>query len=300
MPSEAADWSPAILPATTRIDHDDIELPGGQFLMGDAFEEGYPDDGELPRHQVALDPFHIDSATVTVAQFAAFVAEANYRTEAEIVGSSAVFHLAVQAKRKHVIGTFGMPWWLAVEGADWRHPFGPLSDTNGVEDHPVVHISHNDALAYCRWAGRALPTEAEWEYAARGGLAGARYAWGNDLLPDGQHQANIWQGTFPTHNTADDGWRATAPVQSYPPNGFGLYQTAGNVWEWCADWFDKDYYARSPAKNPQGPGDGIERVMRGGSFLCHASYCNRYRVAARTGNTPNSSASNIGFRTIRR
>lgn len=289
----------SVSPSCDLIPHDEVPLAGGDFMMGDAFGEGYPTDGEQSPHPVRVDPFLMDVTAVTVAQFAAFVAATGYRTEAEIEGSSAVFHLAVQAKRKHVLGSFGMPWWVGVQGADWRHPFGPLSDTGGLEDHPVVHVTHNDALVYCRWAGRALPTEAEWEYAARGGLAESRYAWGDELTPDGQHRANIWQGVFPSFNSAEDGWLATAPVRSFAPNGFGLYQMAGNVWEWCADWFDAGYYTRAPRLNPLGPDDGTERVMRGGSYLCHTSYCNRYRVAARTGNTPNSSSGNVGFRTVR-
>ncbi|AXC50579.1 formylglycine-generating enzyme family protein [Paracoccus suum] len=288
----------APLPAPDPVQHHDVAVPAGTFRMGDAFGEGYPADGEGPVHAVTLPAFRIDAEAVSVARFAAFVETTGYLTEAERHGSSAVFHLAVQAARKDVVGSFGMPWWLAVRGADWRHPFGPLSGIDGAMDHPVVHVSHNDALAYCIWARRGLPTEAQWEYAARGGLAGQRYPWGNELTPDGTHQANLWQGVFPTWNSGDDGSLATAPARSFEPNGFGLYQPAGNVWEWCADWFDPGYYAVSPAVSPPGPETGTERVMRGGSYLCHASYCNRYRVAARTGNAPNSSCGNIGFRTV--
>jgi Uncharacterized conserved protein len=161
-----------------------------------------------------------------------------------------------------------------------------------------VHVSWDDAVAYCAWAARRLPTEAEWEYAARGGLEGARYAWGNELTPGGEHRCNIFQGEFPQRNTVHDGYAATAPVGAFPPNGYGLYEMAGNVWEWCADWFLPRYYARSPRQNPQGPPFGTGRVMRGGSFLCHASYCNRYRVAARSSNTADSTSSNCGFRTV--
>jgi len=268
--------------------------------MGDHFAEGYAEDGEGPVHAVDLAPFAIDVDCVTVRQFAAFVEQTGWATEAERQGFSAVFQLAVMARNADVIGPMGVPWWLAVRGADWRHPFGPLSSADDFLDHPVVHVSHGDALAYCAWAGRDLPTEAEWEYAARGGLSGRRFAWGDDLMPEGRHRANIWQGAFPLFNSGEDGWRATAPSGSFEPNGFGLHQTAGNVWEWCRDWFSPGYYAVSPSDNPQGPATGEERVMRGGSFLCHASYCNRYRVAARSSNTPNSSASNIGFRTVGR
>jgi sulfatase modifying factor 1 len=283
-----------------RAKHEDRELPGGTFLMGDHFSEGYAEDGELPVHEVELSPFAIDTCCVTVRQFAEFVDDTGFVTEAEKEGFSAVFHLAVMARNADVIGPMGVPWWLGVRGADWRHPYGPMSTADDLMDHPVVHVSHDDALAYCAWAGRDLPTEAEWEYAARGGLVGKRYAWGDELMPEGQHRANIWQGAFPLYNSGEDGWRATAPVRSFEPNGFGLYQTAGNVWEWCRDWFSAGYYSASPRKDPQGPETGEERVMRGGSFLCHASYCNRYRVAARSSNTPNSSTSNIGFRTVRR
>jgi formylglycine-generating enzyme required for sulfatase activity len=231
--------------------------------------------------------------------FAAFIAATGYRTEAEVYGSSAVFHLLATAKNEDILGAAaGAPWWLNVRGADWAHPTGPDSHWEDVPDHPAVHVSHNDAVAYCRWAGRRLPTEAEWEYAARGGLVGKRYAWGDDLTPDGVHRCNIWQGTFPKTNTVEDGYLGTAPVRSFPPNGYGLYEVAGNVWEWCSDWFLPRYYRNSPTDNPQGPTIGAGRVMRGGSYLCHDSYCNRYRVAARTSNTPESSSGNCGFRTV--
>jgi formylglycine-generating enzyme required for sulfatase activity len=267
--------------------------------MGDSFAEGYQADGEVPVHAVGLDSFRIDATAVTNRQFADFVEATGYKTEAEVYGTAAVFHLIVHAEQTDILGpVVGSPWWLSVKGADWAHPTGPKQHWTEIPDHPVVQVSHNDALAYCAWAGRRLPTEAEWEYAARGGLASQRYPWGNNLMgTDGTHHCNIWQGTFPTINTQNDGYLSTAPVRSFPPNGFGLYEVSGNVWEWCSDWFLPKYYRNSPATNPQGPSIGAGRVMRGGSYLCHDSYCNRYRVAARSHNTPDSSTGNCGFRT---
>ncbi|WP_081998624.1 formylglycine-generating enzyme family protein [Sinomonas humi] len=282
-----------------RAHHDDVAVPGGAFQMGDAFGEGYPGDGETPVHEVELPGFRIDATAVTNAMFAAFVEATGYRTEAERYGTSAVFHLLVKANDDDVLGAAaGAPWWLNVRGADWAHPRGTLSHWTAAPDHPVVQVTWHDAQAYCSWAGRRLPTEAEWEYAARGGLAGKRYAWGDELTPDGQHRCNIWQGTFPTVNTQDDGFLGTAPVRTFPANGYGLYEMAGNTWEWCNDWFLPKYYRNSPRQNPQGPTIGAGRVMRGGSYLCHESYCNRYRVAARTSNTPDSSSGNCSFRTV--
>lgn len=283
-----------------RAVHEDVALPGGTFSMGDPFDEGYPSDGERPVHEVELHAFRIDTTAVTNRQFAAFVEATGYRTEAEQYGTSAVFHLAANAPGADIVGEAeGAPWWLNVSGADWAHPGGRNSHWQDLPDHPAVHVSHNDALAYCSWAGRRLPAEAEWEYAARGGLVARRYPWGDDLLDDGGgHLCNIWQGRFPTSNTTEDGYTATAPVKSFAPNGYGLYEVSGNVWEWCADWFLPKYYRNSPRENPPGPTIGHGRVMRGGSYLCHESYCNRYRVAARTFNTAESSMGNCGFRTV--
>ncbi|MBN9077267.1 MAG: sulfatase modifying factor 1 (C-alpha-formyglycine- generating enzyme 1) [Rhizobiales bacterium 65-79] len=300
---------PAALPGNRAEDHrgvggthliEQVALPGGRFLMGDTMGDGYPGDGERPVHPVSVSPFTIDATSVTNDDFARFVEATGYRTEAEIFGYSAVFHLALQADENDILGQPPRtPWWLGVAEADWRRPNGRKSSIEGLGDHPVVHVSWNDAQAYCRWAGRRLPTEAEWEYAARGGLAGKRHPWGDDLLGgEGEHRCNIWQGTFPTVNDGADGWLATAPVRSYAPNGYGLWQMIGNVWEWCADWYDPCYYARSPEENPTGPEIGSVRCLRGGSYLCHVSYCNRYRNAARSSNTPDSSAANIGFRTV--
>jgi len=191
------------------------------------------------------------------------------------------------------------PWWRQVHGADWWHPEGPHADLTGRAGHPVVHVSWGDAQAFCEWSGTRLPTEAEWEYAARGGLDGHHFPWGDDVEPGGEHGMNVFQGRFPSENTCADGYAGTAPVDEFAPNGYGLFNTTGNVWEWCGDWFDPGYYRVSPVEDPRGPGTGTHRVMRGGSYLCHASYCGRYRVDARSGTEPDSSTGNIGFRCAR-
>lgn len=260
------------------------ELPGGSFRMGDAFGEGYPADREGPVREVTVAPFAIATTAVSNAEWAAFADATSYRTDAEHHGNSYVFHLLLHpAAGRHVIGQVpGAPWWLGVAGASWAAPEGPGSALEGRADHPVVHISYDDARAYCAWAGTRLPTEAEWEYAARGGKEGARYPWGDELTPGGREMCNTWQGRFPHRSDRPGGRTGTVPVTAYEPNGHGLHNTSGNVWEWCADAF--------------GPG---ERVIRGGSYLCHASYCNRYRVAARSHNTPGSSTGHGGFRCAR-
>jgi len=279
-----------------------VKISGGEFLMGGDDPDAFPDDGEGPVRRVRVSPFLIDATTVTNRQFASFVKATGYVTEAERFGWSFVFHLFVgPEQRRYVMDATvpDAPWWLGVKGANWRAPEGPGSDISTRPHHPVVHVSWRDAYAYARWAGKRLPTEAEWEFAARGGLSRARYAWGDELTPRGRHRCNIWQGRFPHVNTADDGYVGTAPVKSFPPNGFGLYEVAGNVWEWCADWWSTSWHVpESPETriDPKGPESGDAKVMRGGSYLCHASYCNRYRVAARTKNTPDSSSGNLGFR----
>lgn len=276
-----------------------VRIPAGVFVMGDSSGDANPGDGEVPLHEVTVDSFTIDATSVTNDDFAKFINATGYVTEAESFGFSAVFHLALAASADDVIGQPpGTPWWLGVRGADWRHPGGRDSLLVGAGDHPVTHVSWNDAVAYCAWAGRRLPTEAEWEYAARGGLAGAKYPWGDAEVDDTGWRANIWQGAFPLVNTEEDGYLTTAPVRSFAPNGYGLWQSVGNVWEWCADWYSPDYYRHSPAHNPAGPVSGTSRVMRGGSYLCHISYCNRYRNSARSQNTPYSSMGNTGFRTV--
>lgn len=297
-PSALAAPAPQSSAAAPRSVRGQVRLDGGTFAMGDRTGEGYPADGETPVHEVTLSAFHIDPTPVTNAAFATFVKHTGYVTDAERFGSSAVFHLAFDGDRADVLGAMpGAEWWWEVRGACWRHPGGPGTSAADRSNHPVVHVSWNDAQAYCRWAGRRLPTEAEWEFAARGGLEGARFPWGDDELPGGRRwPMNIWQGSFPAHNTGDDGFLTTAPVKSFRPNGYGLWQMVGNVWEWCADRFSPDYYAHSPAHDPDGPAEGDRRVMRGGSYLCHRSYCYRYRNAARSSNTPESSSGNLGFR----
>jgi sulfatase modifying factor 1 len=277
-------------------------LKGGRFLMGTESREGFPADGEGPVREVTLSPFLMDVFPVTNAQFAKFVDSASYRTEAERFGWSYVFqgHIPPELQAELITGrAVGVTWWCKVNGADWRHPEGPHTHIEERPNYPVVHVSWNDALAYCQWAGKRLPTEAEWEYAARGGLEQKLYPWGDELTPEGRHLCNIWQGDFPNHDTGEDGFAGVGPVDAFPPNGYGLYSITGNVWEWCADWFHTRYHTTASPLNPVGPPDGKGKVMKGGSYLCHRSYCNRYRVAARTSNAPDSSATNIGFRCVR-
>lgn len=272
-----------------------IHLNGGEFLMGTNSAEGFPQDGEGPVRKVEVKPFYIDRFAVTNAEFLRFVEATHYKTEAERFGWSFVFYsfISEETAEKVKQTVAGVPWWAVVEGAYWRRPEGPESHIKDRLNHPVVHISWNDAFAYCQWAGKRLPTEAEWEYAARGGLQQKTYPWGNDLKPGREHQCNIWQGTFPNNNTAEDGYAGTAPVDAFEPNPYGLYNMVGNVWEWCSDWF-----LSSQNEASQNRKEGEPRAMRGGSYLCHKSYCNRYRVAARSSNTPDSSTGNIGFRCV--
>ena len=277
-----------------------VRIEAGEFWMGDSRGEGYPDDGEGPARRVDLAAFHVDTTAVTNQQFAAFVKSTGYRTTAEVEQYSMVFHLAYEASGgtgRDILGVAeDTPWWFAVSGATWRHPEGTASEVTRRQNHPVVHVSHDDAVAYCAWAGKRLLTEAEWEKAARGGLDRARYPWGDELMPRGRHQLNIFQGEFPLTNTCEDGFLTTAPVKAFTPNGYGLHQMAGNVWEWCADWFAHDALLTTPTQDPAGFNEGETRVMRGGSYLCHDSYCNRYRVAARSSAHPTSTSGNLGFR----
>jgi formylglycine-generating enzyme required for sulfatase activity len=273
-----------------------IELDGGEFAMGSEDRDAVAADGEGPVRRVRVSPFAVDAWAVSNEDFAEFVDSTGYRTETEAFGWSYVFATFLPGRlRAASPRPDTAPWWCGVRGAWWREPEGPGSDTAGRGDHPVVHVSWHDAVAYATWAGGRLPTEAEWEFAARGGLDGARYAWGDELTPDDEHRCNIWQGRFPTRNTGDDGYLGTCPVDAFPPNGFGLHNVAGNVWEWCADWWTTEH-GGGLARNPGGPRQGSARLLRGGSYLCHESYCNRYRVAARTSNPPDSSTGNQGFR----
>lgn len=271
-----------------------VYLPGGPFLMGTDDKEGFPADNEGPVRNVAIKTFYMDRTAVTNREFSQFVKETNYTTDAEKYGWSFVFYkFLFEEELKTAQQLQETPWWFAVEEAYWYQPEGDGSDIETRMEHPVIHVSWNDAKAFCKWAGKRLPLEKEWEFAARGGLEQKRYPWGDELHPNGRHYCNIWQGDFPRTNTKEDGYLGTAPANSFLPNGYGLYNTAGNVWEWCADWFDKSVNL-SPAVAPRKP-----KAMRGGSYLCHYSYCNRYRVAARSANTMDSSTGNLGFRCVR-
>lgn len=294
-------------PATSISIHPDSQramtsLSGGPFLMGTDYAGGFPADGEGPVRRVLLSPFQIDIFPVTNRDFATFVDATSYRTEAEHFGWSFVLWSHIPAERFEELvedTAASAPWWCKVPGSFWKQPEGPGSNITERLNHPVVHVSWNDAVAYAAWASKALPTEAQWEYAARGGLEQRLYPWGDELTPNGQHRCNIWQGQFPLEDIAEDGYAGTCPVDSFPPNGYGLYSVTGNVWEWCADWFHTSFSSDPIQYDPTGPSSGQSRIMKGGSFLCHLSYCNRYRVAARTANTPDSSTSNIGFRCVK-
>lgn len=267
--------------------------------MGTEGPATYPEDGEDVLHDVEVDGFEIDVHAVSNDRFAEFVAATGFVTDAERYQWSFVFGGLLPDDFEETRGVAAAPWWRQVFGTDWRHPEGPQSSIEGRDDHPVIHVSHADALAFCDWEGSRLPTEAEWEFAARGGLDHAVFPWGDELEPGGRHAMNVWQGSFPDANTGADGFYGTAPVDSFEPNGYGLHNATGNVWEWCSDWFSPSYYQVSPTRNPKGPAAGQARVMRGGSFLCHVSYCHRYRVGARSSNGPDSSTGNLGFRTAR-
>ena len=275
---------------------DMVRLAGGAFVMGTDDGVGYAADGEGPVRRVTLSPFFIGVAAVTNADFAEFVAATGHRTDAERFGWSFVFEAFVTPLLAGSVERYpGAEWWCKVPGAEWLHPAGANSSIADLADHPVVHVSWRDAAAFADWRGTRLPTEAEWEYAARGGLPQQRYPWGDDF-PRGAHaKANVFEGPFPTPDPRAHGPAATAPAISYPPNGYGLHNMVGNVWEWTADWWTADR-GELPDRDPAGPERGEGKVLKGGSYLCHDSYCNRYRVAARTSNPPDTSTGHIGFR----
>jgi formylglycine-generating enzyme len=269
-----------------------MRVSAGSFAMGSADFDANPIDNEGPIREVWLESFEISTTPITNSQFAEFAAATGYVTEAEQIGWSFVFHLLVSASAEVIGRSEGAQWWHGVEGANWRCPTGGDSSHLEIADHPAVHISYRDAQAYCDWAGLSLPTEAQWEKAARGGLVSNRFPWGNDLLIDGNWQCNIFQGSFPERNSVEDGHLGTSPVKSFAPNGFGGYDFAGNVWEWTATRFE------SGVTNLLQDPSEIYMVTRGGSYLCHDSYCNRYRVGARNKTIASSVAGNIGFRVV--
>ena len=306
-----------------------VWIPGGEFSMGCADPRGKPFGGNDPMadtrpiHRVAVGGFWMDRTEVTNDQYAAFVAATGYVTVAEQVPKAVDFPDAPPENLVAGSIVFAPPegpvplddhyrWWAWVPGADWRHPTGPSSSIEGRGDDPVVQIAWDDAVAYARWAGKRLPTEAEWEFAARGGLSGAMYPWGDEFHPDGETMANTWQGRFPVENTGEDGFPGASPVASFPPNGYGLHDVSGNVWEWCADWYRPDTYARDAisgarADDPRGPETSHDpqepgqkkRVLRGGSFMCTDQYCSRYVVGTRGKGEMSSGANHIGFRCVR-
>jgi len=279
-----------------------VKIPAGEFLMGTNNALAYPADGEGPQRAIEVDEFWIDETAVTNRAFTQFVEATGYVTSAESVGWSFVpqYLISISDQQSIVGKSENLTWWAGVQGANWRHPLGPHSSVVDIEDHPVVHISWNDAHAFAAWAGKRLPTEAEWEKAARGGVSNSLYPWGDELTPEGIFKCNIWQGDFPEINTGDDGYLGTAPVYSYQPNGYGLYNVCGNVWEWCSDWWSDNSQLRNfhgeKISNPQGPKTGDSKVIKGGSYLCHDSYCNRYRLSARTSQPIDGFTAHIGFR----
>ncbi len=278
-----------------------IDIAGGHTRIGSHDPEGFASDGEGPARNIFLSPYRISATTITNVQFAAFVNATGYITEAERAGESFVFYLQIAPDRRAALRRVvsELPWWMIVPGASWQCPHGPGSSWQALSDHPVVQVSWNDAVAYCRWQGAMLPSEAQWEHAARGGAPALRYPWGDELEPNGERRCNIWQGRFPNAPLA--GWQpGTVSVHEFPPNGLGLYNTSGNVWEWCADWFNADYHRKTPDHDPLDERPSGRRSQRGGSFLCHLSYCNRYRNAARGANSPDGATSHTGFRVVRR
>ena len=291
-----------------------VWIPAGKFLMGSPFP---PFEDARPLHTVQVDGFWMDACPVTNTGFARFVKATGYVTVAErkldptqfpgvpaekLVPGSLVFKPPSSPVTLNDVSK----WWNFVPGANWRNPEGPKSNLKGREDHPVVQVCWDDATAFARWAGKQLPTEAQWELAARGGLKQMPFVWGKEFTPSGKYMANTWQGHFPDKNTRSDGYAGTSPVRSFRPNRFGLYDMAGNVWQWCSDWYRADYYAESPRRNPLGPRNSFDpdepgiqkRVQRGGSFLCSAQYCSRYMPGGRGKGAVDTGASNVGFRCV--
>ena len=299
-----------------------VSIPGGMFRMGS--DRHYPE--EAPAHEVNVGSFWIDRTPVTNADFHKFIKVTDYVTFAEVRPEATDYPGALPHMLRAGSLVFTPPkhqvdlrdwsqWWDFRFGANWRRPYGPRSSIAGLHDHPVVHIAYRDAEAYARWAGKELPTEAEWEFAARGGLDGAEFAWGDDFMPGGAHVANTWQGAFPRENLAEDGHERTSPVGAYPPNGYGLHDMIGNVWEWTADWYSPAHEAPTPSPcciptNPRGGPEALSydplqpsiriprKVVKGGSHLCAPNYCRRYRPAARHAQPVDSSMSHVGFRCV--
>ena len=301
-----------------------VFIPGGTFRMGS--DHHYAE--EAPSHRVSVDGFWIDRTPVTNRQFKAFVKATGHVTTAQVPPApedypGALPHMIyagslVFMPPRHVSDPRDWSqWWTFLKGADWRHPYGPKSNINVLDNHPVVHVSFADAAAYAKWAGKDLPTEAEWEFAARGGREGEEFAWGNALAPGGKHMANTWQGRFPTENLNEDGYERTSPVTAFPPNGYGVHDMIGNVWEWTSDWWSREHEADAPKACciPQNPRGGREdasydacqpairiprKVLKGGSHLCAPNYCRRYRPAARHAEPIDTSTSHVGFRCVKR
>jgi sulfatase modifying factor 1 len=301
---------------------DMVQIPGGTFLMGS--DNHYPE--EAPVHRVTVDAYWIDRTPVTNREFKEFVRATDHVTTAQLPPDPKEYPGALPRMLYAGSLVFAPPqrpvdlrdwsqWWSFMKGADWRHPYGPKSNINVLDNHPVVHVSYADAMAYAKWAGKDLPTEAEWEFGARGGLDGAEYAWGDDFTPGGRHMANTWQGSFPVQNLNEDGLERTSPVAAFPPNGYGLHDMIGNVWEWTSDWYSAGHEADAPKaccipRNPRGADEAgshdprqptikiPRKVLKGGSHLCAPNYCRRYRPAARHAEPIDTSTSHVGFRCV--